>query len=89
MLTSVFHGRVILVSMKSLPPRLGTARLPFLVQTPARIAVDRGHVRGVRVGALCAHIRVNAFSAHLDLRSRFDVHTEKTPFSSIVLQRRW
>lgn len=79
--------------MKSLSPLLGTARLPFLVLTPACIALGWASAAletapfpwipalGVLLGALAAHVSVNAFNEYLDFHSQLDFHTEKTPFS--------
>lgn len=77
--------------MKSLRPLLGTARVPFLALTPACIALGWactalspfpwGDALWVLLGALAAHVSVNAFNEYLDFRSQLDFHTEKTPFS--------
>ena len=72
---------------------LGTARLPFLVLTPACIVLGWacaapsvspfpwGAALLVLLGALSAHVSVNAFNEYLDFDSQLDFHTEKTPFS--------
>lgn len=79
--------------MKSLQPLWGTARLPFLVLTPACITLGWAcaalsttpfpwsDALWVLVGALCAHVSVNAFNEYLDFRSTLDLHTVRTPFS--------
>jgi 1,4-dihydroxy-2-naphthoate octaprenyltransferase len=79
--------------MPNLKLLLGTARLPFLVLTPACIALGWacaaranspfpwGDALLVLLGALCAHISVNAFNEYLDFDSQLDFHTAKTPFS--------
>jgi len=76
--------------MKSL---LGTMRLPFLVLTPACVAVgvgtaywqthelNWGSVLLVLIGALSAHISVNAFNEYFDFKSGLDTKTSRTPFS--------
>lgn len=70
-----------------------TARLPFLVLTPACIVLGWvlasayvqpfpwGEACLVLIGALCAHVSVNAFNEYLDFRSGLDLMTERTPFS--------
>lgn len=72
---------------------LGTARVPFLILTPACIAlgvatahwtagrVNVLHAILVLVGAMCAHISVNALNEYVDFRSELDFHTARTPFS--------
>ena len=76
--------------MKSL---LGTIRAPFLVLTPACVAVGVGTARWqtggtdwrnaalVLAGALFAHVCVNAFNEYFDFRSGLDARTTRTPFS--------
>jgi 1,4-dihydroxy-2-naphthoate octaprenyltransferase len=76
-----------------LRPLLGTARVPFLILTPACVAlgvatahwttgrVNVLHAILVLVGAICAHISVNALNEYLDFRSELDFHTTRTPFS--------
>ena len=72
---------------------LGPMRLPFLILTPACVLLGLGtavwssaHVSTLYfilalVGALCAHISVNAFNEYLDFKSGLDFKTERTPFS--------
>jgi 1,4-dihydroxy-2-naphthoate octaprenyltransferase len=72
---------------------LGPMRLPFLLLTPACVAVGVGtaHLQTgdphwmpvllVLVGALASHISVNAFNEYFDFRSGLDAKTERTPFS--------
>lgn len=72
---------------------LGPVRLPFLLLTPACLALAlacvqqvQGHVNGVQavwvvLGALAAHVSVNAFNEYLDFRSGLDALTQRTPFS--------
>lgn len=68
-------------------------RLPFVVLTPACVILGlgtavwtSGHVRIVHVilalvGAISAHISVNAFNEYFDFKSGLDFRTERTPFS--------
>lgn len=72
---------------------LGPARLPFLVLTPACIVlgvacvqwtqghVDRSNALLVLLGAVAAHISVNAFNEYQDFQSGLDAQTQRTPFS--------
>lgn len=72
---------------------MGPARLPFLVLTPACIALSvacvqwtQGHVNLwqallVLIGAVAAHVSVNAFNEYLDFHSGLDATTQRTPFS--------
>ncbi|MDO8250732.1 MAG: prenyltransferase [Rhodoferax sp.] len=72
---------------------LGPARLPFLVLTPACIVLGvacvqwtHGHVKLleallVLLGAVAAHISVNAFNEYQDFHSGLDALTQRTPFS--------
>lgn len=72
---------------------LGPARLPFLVLTPACILLGvacvewtHGHVKLpeallVLLGAVAAHISVNAFNEYQDFHSGLDALTQRTPFS--------
>lgn len=72
---------------------LGPARLPFLVLTPACIVLGiacvqwtHGHVNLldallVLLGAVAAHISVNALNEYQDFRSGLDELTQRTPFS--------
>ena len=79
--------------MSNLKYVLGPMRLPFLVLTPACVLLGLGtavwssaQVSALffilaLVGAICAHISVNAFNEFLDFRSGLDFRTERTPFS--------
>jgi len=71
----------------------GPMRLPFLLLTPACVLLgvgvavyDSGAINGfqtllVLVGALAAHIAVNALNEYADYRSGLDLKTQPTPFS--------
>ncbi len=79
--------------MSDLKYLLGPMRLPFLVLTPACVLLGLGtavwssaqvsalYFILALVGAICAHISVNAFNEFLDFRSGLDFRTERTPFS--------
>jgi len=79
--------------MHKSPLWTGPARLPFLVLTPACIALSlacvqwtHGHMNPwqallVLVGAVAAHISVNAFNEYQDFHSGLDGTTQRTPFS--------
>ncbi len=68
-------------------------RAPFLVLTPACVVLGLGtavwtsdnvsalHFAIALVGALAAHISVNAFNEYFDYRSGLDFKTRRTPFS--------
>jgi 1,4-dihydroxy-2-naphthoate octaprenyltransferase len=68
-------------------------RVPFLILTPACVLLGVGtasmttvdiealHVVLVLIGALCAHISVNAFNEYFDFKSGLDFRTQRTPFS--------
>jgi len=68
-------------------------RLPFLVLTPACVLVGLGtavwttgkvsvlHFALALIGAICAHISVNAFNEYFDFQSGLDGRTARTPFS--------
>jgi len=72
---------------------LGPMRLPFLVLTPACVLlgigagfyqsgrVDLLQAGIVLIGAVAAHISVNALNEYFDFRSGLDLHTQRTPFS--------
>jgi 1,4-dihydroxy-2-naphthoate octaprenyltransferase len=72
---------------------LGTIRAPFLVVTPACVAVGVAtawrqtgvmnwlNVGIVLAGAICAHICVNTFNEYFDFRSGLDARAIRTPFS--------
>lgn len=79
--------------MSTLRGILGPMRLPFLILTPACVAVGVGaayshesqlnwlQVVLVFVGALASHICVNAFNEYFDFKSGLDATTVRTPFS--------
>ncbi len=72
---------------------LGPMRLPFLVLNPACVALGAAtaHYSGYSldfwslilafVGAICAHISVNALNEYHDFKSGLDFNTQRTPFS--------
>jgi len=72
---------------------LGPMRVPFLVLPPACVALGAGtavwtageikilHLILAFIGAVAAHISVNAFNEYFDFRSGLDQHTVPTPFS--------
>lgn len=77
-------------------------RLPFVILTPACVllglgtavwssnAINSFHFILALLGAVSAHISVNAFNEYFDFRSGLDAMTRKTPFSggSGALQER-
>ena len=79
--------------MSNVPYVLGPMRLPFLILTPACVLVGLGTAmlisKGVSslsfslalVGAIAAHISVNAFNEYFDFKSGLDFRTRRTPFS--------
>lgn len=79
--------------MTQLKPLLGLMRAPFLVLTPACVLLglataiyNTGSVNAldfilVLVGAVAAHISVNAFNEYFDFKSGLDHRTKRTPFS--------
>ena len=79
--------------MSNLKYLLGPMRLPFLALTPACVLLGLGtavwssaQVNALYfilalVGAICAHISVNALNEYLDFKSGLDFRTERTPFS--------
>ena len=72
---------------------LGPMRLPFVILTPACVLAGIGTAAWasggvnplqlvlVLVGAIAAHICVNAFNEYFDFKSGLDTKTIKTPFS--------
>ncbi len=72
---------------------LGPMRLPFLILTPACVLLglatafrESGSLRLLPValcfiGAIAAHISVNAFNEYFDFKSGLDFKTQRTPFS--------
>jgi 1,4-dihydroxy-2-naphthoate polyprenyltransferase len=79
--------------MHQVKASLGPMRLPFVILTPACVALglatavwQTGHLNVLRfalvlVGATAAHISVNAFNEYFDFRSGLDSVTKRTPFS--------
>ncbi len=78
---------------KHLQHIFGLMRAPFLILTPACVLVGLGtalwtksHVNGwhfvlVLLGALAAHVSVNAFNEYFDFKTGLDAQTQRTPFS--------
>lgn len=72
---------------------VGPMRLPFLILTPACVILGAGaaywatgqfnfgYFLLVLLGAVCAHISVNALNEYEDFRSGLDFKTQRTPFS--------
>ena len=72
---------------------LGIIRAPFLLLTPACVFlgaaaavyecgdIDAASTALILVGALAAHVGVNALNEYSDFRSGLDASTERTPFS--------
>jgi 1,4-dihydroxy-2-naphthoate octaprenyltransferase len=72
---------------------LGPMRLPFLVLPPACVLLGTGTAVWTQskinplqfvlalVGAVAAHISVNALNEYFDFRSSLDLRTQRTPFS--------
>ncbi len=68
-------------------------RLPFLVLAPACVLLGLGTALWSQgqvnyfyfvlalIGAVCAHISVNAFNEYFDFKSGLDTRTDRTPFS--------
>jgi 1,4-dihydroxy-2-naphthoate octaprenyltransferase len=79
--------------MRKLKFLLDPMRLPFLILTPACVllglatawwtagTVNWFHFVLVLIGALAAHISVNAFNEYFDFKSGLDSRTRRTPFS--------
>ncbi|MGD2158359.1 MAG: prenyltransferase [Anaerolineales bacterium] len=79
--------------MSNLKNILGPMRLPFVILTPACVLLGLGtaiwtagvvntlHFILALVGAVSAHICVNAFNEYFDYRSGLDFRTQRTPFS--------
>jgi len=79
--------------MTTLKTITGPMRVSFLVLPPVCVLLgtgtavwQTGHVSGLDVflafvGAVAAHISVNAFNEYYDFRSGLDLKTERTPFS--------
>ena len=81
--------------MNKLKGLLGPMRLPFLVLTPACIflalacsvyvmgfeSIQPPYVILLLLGAICAHISVNALNEYFDFKSGLDFNTQATAFS--------
>jgi 1,4-dihydroxy-2-naphthoate octaprenyltransferase len=79
--------------MSMLKLLLGPMRVPFLILTPACVAIGVGTAYGethqinwlqillVVVGAVSAHVSANAFNEYFDFKSGLDTRTQRTPFS--------
>jgi 1,4-dihydroxy-2-naphthoate polyprenyltransferase len=79
--------------MNTIKSLLALMRVPFLVLVPACVSVGVGtaclqagavnpwQVLLVFLGALSAHISVNAFNEYFDFKSGLDAKTQRTPFS--------
>ena len=79
--------------MENLKYLAGPMRPPFLILTPACVLLGlgtavwtSGRVNAfyfvlVLIGAVCAHISVNAFNEYFDFKSGLDFRTQRTPFS--------
>lgn len=79
--------------MNDLKSLFGPMRLPFLILTPACVLLgfaaatwtsgqaDWLHFFVVLIGAVSAHISVNAFNEYFDFKSGLDTRTQRTPFS--------
>jgi 1,4-dihydroxy-2-naphthoate octaprenyltransferase len=72
---------------------IGPMRVPFLILTPACVLVGIGtaawsssqinllDVIIVLIGAIAAHVSVNAFNEYYDFKTGLDFRTQRTPFS--------
>ena len=79
--------------MRKLKLLLGPMRVPFLLLPPACVALGAGtacwkgyaihwpDILWVLIGAVSAHISVNAFNEYFDFQSGLDHMTRRTPFS--------
>lgn len=79
--------------MSNMRGYMGPMRLPFVILTPACVLVglgtalwSTGKVNGfyfalALIGAIAAHISVNAFNEYFDFKSGLDYRTHRTPFS--------
>lgn len=79
--------------MNELKHLLGPMRIPFLILTPACVLLGLGTAVWTSgqvsilyfiialIGAISAHISVNAFNEYFDFKSGLDSKTERTPFS--------
>jgi 1,4-dihydroxy-2-naphthoate octaprenyltransferase len=72
---------------------IGPMRVPFLILTPACVLVGIGtavwsssqinipDIIIVLIGAIAAHVSVNAFNEYYDFKTGLDFRTQRTPFS--------
>jgi len=79
--------------MNNLRQLLGPMRIPFLILTPASVLLGLGtsvwmsgqvsilYFILALIGAISAHISVNAFNEYFDFKSGLDSRTARTPFS--------
>jgi 1,4-dihydroxy-2-naphthoate polyprenyltransferase len=79
--------------MSTLKIFLGPMRVPFLILTPACVSLGVGSATWTTgearvffiilalIGALSAHISVNALNEYFDFKSGLDFKTKRTPFS--------
>jgi 1,4-dihydroxy-2-naphthoate octaprenyltransferase len=79
--------------MPSIKSLLGPMRVPFLLLTPACVALGvataywqtghlvAGQVLLVLLAALAAHVAVNALNEYVDFKTGLDLRTQRTPFS--------
>lgn len=79
--------------MSSIKSLLGPMRVPFLLLTPACVALgvataywQTGHLVAwqvllVLLAALAAHVAVNALNEYVDFKTGLDLRTQRTPFS--------
>jgi 1,4-dihydroxy-2-naphthoate octaprenyltransferase len=86
-------GRTEEMMMKQPPDLLGLIRAPFLILAPACALLGLGTAVWTTdsidaldfvlalIGAVCAHISVNALNEYHDFKSGLDLKTERTPFS--------
>ncbi len=79
--------------MKRLKALMGPMRVPFLVLTPACVLLGAGtaywrtgqlnwtYFLLALLGAVAAHVSVNALNEYFDFKSGLDLRTQRTPFS--------
>ena len=79
--------------MNDLKTLTGPMRLPFIILTPVCVILgistaffELGHIDWllsilIIIGAISAHISVNAFNEYFDFKSGLDLKTQRTPFS--------
>jgi 1,4-dihydroxy-2-naphthoate octaprenyltransferase len=80
-------------SVSNMKGFMGPMRLPFVILTPACVLVGLGtavwstgevnyiYFTLALIGAIAAHISVNAFNEYFDFKSGLDHRTHRTPFS--------